>query len=91
MGETLGVCALTTANEKILSEAQKNLMCKDIQKIILTAEEKSKILIKNYQVITRNLAEKLLQVGTMTEKDIKQFFESENSKNTKTSTLAPTN
>lgn len=91
MGETLGVCTLTTANEKILSEVQKNLICKDIQKIILTAEEKSKILIKNYQVITRKLAEKLLQVGTMTEKDIKQFFESENSKNTKTSTLAPIN
>ena len=91
MGETLGVCALVTANEKILSETQKDLICKDIQKIILTAEEKSKALIKIHQEITCKLAEKLLQVGTVTEKDIKQFFESENSKNTKTSILATTN
>ena len=75
MGKTLGVTALNIEEFPSISPSLQELICKDIQDIIATAEHDAKKILQNHHTTVEKLAQQLLFCGTLNNTTITEFFD----------------
>ena len=75
MGKTLGVTALNIEEFPSISPSLQELICKDIQDIIATAEHDAKKILQNHHTTVEKLAKQLLFCGTLNNTTITDFFD----------------
>ena len=74
MGETQGVTALNFDEYPQISDEMKENICRDIQKILVRAEKHAKEILEKHHAKVINLADLLLNNGTLNKSEISDFF-----------------
>lgn len=74
MGETSGVTALNPNECQYITGSIRELLCKDIQKILSDAENQARDILKEHQQEVEKTAEMLLRYGTLNRCDILNLF-----------------
>ena len=74
MGETFGVTALNPCEYPHIDESVKENICKDIQTILFDAEKHAKEILEKHHAKVINLADLLLNNGTLNKSEISDFF-----------------
>ena len=74
MGKTLGLSALNIDEVPYTSQVHNELICKDIQDIILEAEWHARKLLQKHRISVEKLAKSLVACGTLNCEEITDFF-----------------